>query len=45
MALVAERMGHTSPKITPGVYRHLLQQERRGWVIGPEDLPGVRAQG
>ncbi len=31
--LVAERMGHANPNITLGIYRHLLEEERRGWVL------------
>lgn len=42
--LVAERMGHANPNITLGVYRHLLERERKGWVLDPEDLTGPRAQ-
>ncbi|MDW8480898.1 MAG: site-specific integrase [Meiothermus sp.] len=38
LELVAERMGHANPSITLGVYRHLLEHERRGFVIDPEDL-------
>jgi len=36
--LVAERMGHANPNITLGVYRHLLEEERRGFVVDPEEL-------
>lgn len=42
--LVAERMGHANPTITLGVYRHVLEHERRGWIIDPEDLLGPRAK-
>lgn len=42
--LVAERMGHANANITWGVYRHLLEHERRGWILDPEDLVGPRAQ-
>lgn len=42
--LVAERMGHANPNITLGVYRHLLERERKGWVLDPEDLTSPRAQ-
>lgn len=42
--LVAERMGHANPNITLGVYRHVLEHERKGWVIDPEDLLGPRAK-
>ncbi|MGC8904931.1 tyrosine-type recombinase/integrase [Thermus sp.] len=44
LELVAERMGHANPTITLNVYRHLLKEERRGWVIDPEDLARPRAQ-
>jgi integrase len=44
LELVAERMGHANGNITLGVYRHLLQHERKGWVIDPEDLLKPRAQ-
>lgn len=42
--LVAERMGHANPNITLGVYRHVLEHERRGWILDPEDLQGPRAK-
>ena len=42
LELVAERMGHANPTITLNVYRHLLKEERRGWVIDPEDLARPR---
>ncbi|GIW32660.1 MAG: site-specific integrase [Meiothermus sp.] len=42
--LVAERMGHANPNITLGVYRHVLEHERRGWILDPEDLLGPRAK-
>ncbi len=38
LELVAERMGHANPNITLGVYRHLLEQERKGWVVDLEAL-------
>lgn len=41
--LVAERMGHANPNITLGIYRHLLEQERRGWVVDPEDIVRQKA--
>jgi integrase len=44
LELVAERMGHANGNITLGVYRHLMQHERKGWVIDPEDLLKPRAQ-
>ncbi|GAA6747502.1 tyrosine-type recombinase/integrase [Thermus brockianus] len=31
--VVADRMGHASPTITLGIYRHLLEEERMGWVL------------
>lgn len=42
--LVAERMGHANANITWGVYRHLLEHERKGWILDPEDLLGPRAK-
>jgi len=33
--LVSERMGHANPTITLGIYRHLLEEERKGWVVEP----------
>ncbi|MGC8967996.1 MAG: tyrosine-type recombinase/integrase [Thermus sp.] len=44
LELVAERMGHANPTITLNIYRHLLKEERRGWVIDPEDLVGPRGE-
>lgn len=44
LELVAERMGHANPNVTLGVYRHLLQHGRQGWVIDPEDLLQLRAK-
>ncbi|MCX7601467.1 MAG: site-specific integrase [Meiothermus sp.] len=44
LELVSERMGHSNPNITLGVYRHLLQHERQGWVLDMEDLLQPRAQ-
>lgn len=43
--LVAERMGHSTPNLTMSVYRHLLERERKGWVLDPEDLtqPSAKA--
>ncbi len=38
LELVSERMGHANANITLGVYRHLLEHERQGWVLDPEDL-------
>jgi integrase len=45
LEVVSERLGHTSPTITLNVYRHLLEEERRGYVLDLEDLlfPGPRA--
>ena len=44
LEVVSERLGHTSPTITLNVYRHLLEEERRGYVLDLEDLlfPGPR---
>lgn len=36
--LVAERMGHSTPNLTMSVYRHLLERERQGFILDPEDL-------
>lgn len=44
LELVAERMGHANANITLGVYRHVLEHERKGWIIDPEDLLGPRAK-
>lgn len=44
LELVAERMGHVNANITLGVYRHLLEHERKGWVLDPEDLLKPRAK-
>jgi len=47
LEVVSERLGHANPNITLGVYRHLLEEERRGYVIDLEDLlkgPGIRPQ-
>ncbi len=45
LEVVSERLGHASPTITLNVYRHLLEEERRGYVVDLEDLlfPGPRA--
>jgi integrase len=37
LELVSERMGHANPTITLGIYRHLLDEERREWVVDPEE--------
>jgi integrase len=44
LEVVSERLGHASPTITLNVYRHLLEEERRGYVLDLEDLlfPGPR---
>ena len=46
LEVVSERLGHASPTITLNVYRHLLEEERRGWVLDLEELlyPAPRAQ-
>jgi integrase len=45
LEVVSERLGHASPTITLNVYRHLLEEERRGYVLDLEDLlfPAPRA--
>ena len=45
LEVVSERLSHASPTITLNVYRHLLEEERRGYVLDLEDLlfPGPRA--
>ena len=41
LELVSERMGHRDPSITLNTYRHLLTEERHGFVFNLEDLePG-----
>jgi integrase len=44
LEVVSERLGHASPTITLNVYRHLLEEERRGYVLDLEELlrPAVR---
>ena len=44
LELVAERMGHANPNITLGIYRHLLKEERQGWVLDPEDMVGLEGR-
>lgn len=44
LELVSERMGHANANITLGVYRHLLEHERQGWILDPEDLLTPRAK-
>ena len=38
LELVSERLGHANPTITLNVYRHVLEEERRGWVMDLEEL-------
>ena len=38
LEVVSERLGHASPTITLNVYRHLLEEERRGYVLDLEEL-------
>lgn len=38
LEVVSERLGHASPNITLGIYRHLLEEERRGYVLDLEAL-------
>lgn len=38
LELVAERMGHSTPNLTLSVYRHVLEHERKGWVVDVESL-------
>lgn len=38
LELVSERLGHSSSSITLNIYRHVLQEERRGHVLELEDL-------
>ena len=38
LSLVADKLGHATPSVTLGVYRHLLQEERRAGVLALEDL-------
>ncbi|BCZ90880.1 hypothetical protein TthAA37_00690 [Thermus thermophilus] len=40
LEVVSERLGHASPTITLGIYRHLLEEERRGWVLNLSELLG-----
>ncbi len=38
LEVVSERLGHASPNVTLGIYRHLLEEERRGYVLDLEAL-------
>ncbi|GIW24743.1 MAG: hypothetical protein KatS3mg069_1010 [Meiothermus sp.] len=38
LELVAERLGHANATITLSIYRHVLEHERRGWVVDLETL-------
>lgn len=38
LELVSDRMGHSTPTITLNIYRHLLQDERRGYVLDLEEM-------
>lgn len=38
LELVAERMGHANATITLSIYRHVLEHERKGWVVDLEAL-------
>lgn len=38
LELVAERMGHSTPNLTLSVYRHVLEHERKGWIVDVESL-------
>jgi len=38
LSLVADRLGHATPNVTLGIYRHLLQEERKAGVLPLEDL-------
>ena len=40
LEVVSERLGHASPTITLNVYRHLLEEERRGYVLELGELLG-----
>jgi integrase len=46
LEVVSERLGHANFNITLGIYRHLLEEERRGWVLDLEELlhPATRAK-
>ncbi|AEV15110.1 DNA integration/recombination/inversion protein [Thermus sp. CCB_US3_UF1] len=43
LEVVSERLGHASPHVTLGIYRHLLEEERRGYVVDLETLLGLPA--
>lgn len=38
LELVSERMGHANATITLSIYRHVLEHERKGWVVDLETL-------
>lgn len=38
LEVVSGRLGHASPNVTLGIYRHLLEEERRGYVPELESL-------
>jgi len=38
LEVVSERLGHANPTITLNRYRHVLEEERRGWVMNLEEL-------
>jgi integrase len=38
LEVVSERMGHANPTITLNIYRHLLEDERRGYIHDIEDV-------
>ncbi|GAB5603900.1 site-specific integrase [Thermus sp. FJN-A] len=40
LEVVSERLGHASPTITLSTYRHLLEEERRGYVLNLSELLG-----
>ncbi|MCS7219639.1 MAG: site-specific integrase, partial [Thermus sp.] len=43
LEVVSERLGHASPHVTLGIYRHLLEEERRGYVVDLKTLLGLPA--
>jgi len=38
LEVVSQRLGHASPNVTLGIYRHLLEEERRDYVLDLENL-------
>jgi integrase len=38
LEVVSERMGHANPTITLSIYRHLLEDERRGYIFDTEEM-------